>query len=110
MKRPGPAVVLILMLGSLSHGEEDENVKTARVCAVTQSWTERNRNLKHVLKMLDEAAAQRAEIVCLPQDCVPTDGGEKATLARNAIAKKAAGHKMYVAANLKARCILNMLA
>ena len=51
--------------------------------------------------MLDQAAAQQAEIVCLPQDCVPTDGGPSAQAALDAIAQAAAKGKMYVAANLR---------
>ncbi|MEW6356479.1 MAG: carbon-nitrogen hydrolase family protein [Planctomycetota bacterium] len=78
-------------------------MKTARVCAVTQSWVKKDRTLNHVLEMLDEAAAQRAEIVCLPEDCAPTDGGEKAKAALDAIAARAKANKMYVAAHLKER-------
>jgi predicted amidohydrolase len=75
--------------------------KTARICAVSLSWAEQDRNLKHVLELLDQAGGQRAHIVCLPQECVPTDGGETARAALEAIAKAAARHKMYVVANLR---------
>jgi len=68
---------------------------------VSQSWEAKDRNLAHVLETLDQAAAQGAEIVCLPQDCVPTDGGASAKAALDAIAKAATERKMYVAANLK---------
>ena len=66
-----------------------------------QSWEAKDRNLPHVLKMLDQAAAERAEIVCLPEECVPTDGGQAAQAALEAIAKVAAARSMIVAANLK---------
>ena len=39
--------------------------------------------------------------VCLPQDCVPTQGGDDARTALNAIGRAAAAHKLYVVANLK---------
>ncbi len=74
--------------------------KTARVCAVTQSWAAKDRNLEHVLGMIDRAAAQRADIVCLPEQCVPTDGGEQARKTLEAIAQAAAARKIYIAANL----------
>lgn len=77
--------------------------KTARVCAVSLSWADRDRSLRHALELLDQAAAQRAEIVCLPQECVPTDGGESARIALTAIAQKAAQQKLYVVANLQER-------
>jgi len=53
--------------------------------------------------MLDKAAAERADIVCLPEECVLTDGGQAARAALDAIAKAAAGRSMIVAANLKER-------
>jgi predicted amidohydrolase len=68
---------------------------------VSLSWAKQDRTLGHVLETLQQAAAQQAEIVCLPEDCVPTDGGASAQAALAAIAKAAAERKMYVAANLK---------
>ena len=56
-----------------------------------------------MLDVLDQAAEQRAEIVCLPQDCVPTGGGASAKAALDAIMAAAAERKLYVAANLKER-------
>ena len=75
--------------------------RVARVCAVSLSWAAKDRTLAHVIDMLDQAATQRAEIVCLPQECVPTDGGPMAAAALSQIAKAAARHKMYVVANLR---------
>jgi predicted amidohydrolase len=75
--------------------------KTTRVCAVSLSWADKDRNLRHVLDMLEQAAAQRAEIVCLPQECVPTDGGQSARAALAAIAEAARRHRMVVVANLR---------
>lgn len=85
----------------LSFGDEPDNSgKVAKVCAVCQSWAAGDRNLEHVLVMIERAAAQGADIVCLPEECVPTDGGKRAREALEAIAKAAAAGKMYVAANL----------
>ena len=93
--------ILFLGMTLLAHVEPPALARETRICAVSQSWAAKDRNLTHVLAILDQAAAQRAEIVCLPQDCVPTDGGESATTALETIAKAAAERKMYVVANLK---------
>ncbi len=74
--------------------------KTVRLCAVSQSRASNNRNLDHVLAILQQAAEERAEVVCLPEDCVPCDGGSEAKAALDAIARAAAKGRMYVAANL----------
>ena len=92
-----------LLLVSSATGQEAKPVSVARVCAVTQSWAKRHRNLKHVLKLLDQAAEERADIVCLPADCVPSAGGKEATAALDAIAASAKRHKMHVAACLAER-------
>ncbi|MDD4871209.1 MAG: carbon-nitrogen hydrolase family protein [Kiritimatiellae bacterium] len=75
--------------------------KLVRVGAVALSWADGDRNLKHVLELLEQAVEQHADIVCLPQECVITDGGEKAKEALSAIAKIAASNKMYIVANLR---------
>lgn len=72
-----------------------------RLAAVTLSWADQDRTLSHVLAMLDRAAEQGAQIVCLPQECVPGDGGASATSALDAIRQSAAKAKFCVAANLK---------
>ena len=61
------AIVCVVVLASVGYGEENASrARTVRVCAVCQSWEGKDRNLRHVLKMLDQAASERAEIVCLP--------------------------------------------
>jgi predicted amidohydrolase len=96
------AVLSVLTMVSLGRGEDGpKSAKTVRVCAVCQSWEEKDRNLQHVLDMLDRAAAERAEVVCLPEECVPTDGGPAAQAALDAIAKVAAARSMMIATNLK---------
>ena len=77
--------------------------ETVRVGTVCQSWAENDRTLNHVLAMLDRCAADRAQVVCLPEDCVPTDGGPAAKAALEAVAQAAAACKLYVAVNLKER-------
>jgi len=95
-------LVLILALGSPSNGEQSKDrMPAAGICAVTQSWAPENRNIEHVLDMIDRAAGQRADIVCLPQECVPTDGGEDAKTALDKIANAAAAQKIHLVANLK---------
>jgi predicted amidohydrolase len=51
--------------------------------------------------MLGRVTKERAQIVCLPQECVPTDGDAEAAAALGAIRKAAAKAKFYVVANLK---------
>jgi predicted amidohydrolase len=97
-------LVLVLLATSVAgvDGQQAKKpAKTVRLGAVSLSWAEKDRNLKHVLEMLDQAADLRADIVCLPQECVPTDGGTAAQTALAAIAKAAASHRMYVAVNLR---------
>lgn len=94
-------LIVLLAMGALISPERSADARETRVCSVSQSWEEDERNLAHVLEMLDRAAERQAEVVCLPQDCVPSDGGSSAQEALDAIAQRAAEHKMYVAANLK---------
>jgi len=98
-----PFALCLLLFIPTANGQEAKPVSVARVCAVSQSWAKRHRNLKHVLKHLDAAAAQQADIVCLPADCVPTNGGAKAAAALDAIAAAAKRHEMHVAACLAER-------
>jgi predicted amidohydrolase len=96
------ALVLVAASAAACDAEEAKAPpKTVRIAAVSLSWADKDRNLQYVLEMLNEAAAQGADLVCLPQECVPTDGGAAARAALAAIAKAAAGRKMYVAANLR---------
>lgn len=102
----GTALLLALLTtltARATAGEDGAPAKRVRVGAVCQSWEEKDRTLEHVLAMLAECATERAQVVCLPEDCVPTDGGPAATAALDAIRKSAAAHKLYVAANLKER-------
>ena len=88
---------LLLAVGSLALPAAEPT----RVAAVTLSWADKDRTLAHTLEMLGRAAEQRAQIVCLPQECVPTDGGAAATAALEAIRQAAAKAKFYVVANLR---------
>jgi predicted amidohydrolase len=74
-----------------------------RVAAIAQSWAKKDRCLEHVLALVAEAARQRADIACLPQDCVPTDGGAEAKAALDALAAAAGQHKLHLVANLQER-------
>ena len=94
-------ILWILAAAGSVHAQSAAAPKTTRLCAVTQSWESKDRNLDHVLAVLQQADDERAEVVCLPQDCVPTDGGPAAQAALDAIAAAAAKGKMYVAANLR---------
>jgi predicted amidohydrolase len=75
----------------------------ARVTAsvVTLPWSDQGRSLETVLDRLDEAAACGSDIVCLPMECVKTDGQPIPGPISTAIAAKAREHGMYVIGNLR---------
>lgn len=98
---PCAAAILFLMTFLPARAEPAAPGRTVRLCAVSQSWEAKDRTLDHVLQILSQATAQQAEIVCLPEDCVPTDGGASAKAALDAIAGAAAKGQMYVVANLR---------
>lgn len=72
-----------------------------RLGVVSQVFSDEGRALPAVLARLDEAAAQGADLVLLPQQCVLTPGEAIPGPISLAIAEKAKQHKMYVAANLR---------
>lgn len=94
-----PIVVLALVTTCIA--TDSTPGKAVRIGAVCQSWQAKDRTIDHVLDMLDRAASERADVVCLPEECVPTDGGPAAQAALEAIAKAAAAKSMTIAANLK---------
>jgi hypothetical protein len=75
----------------------------ARVTAsvVTLPWSDLGRSLETVLDRLDEAAACGSDIVCLPMECVKTDGQPIPGPISTAIAAKAREHGMYVIGNIR---------
>lgn len=76
---------------------------TVRVSVVSQVFNAEGRSLPTVLARLDQAAAQGADLVLLPQECVQSDGESIPGPAANAIAHAAKKHKIYVVANLRER-------
>ncbi len=65
--------------------------------------TAEGRSLEFVLDRLDEAAAAGSDIVCLPMECVKTDGEAIPGPISTALAAKAKEHHMYVIGNLRER-------
>jgi len=72
-----------------------------RLGVVSQVFSDEGRALPAVLARLDEAAAQGADLVLLPQQCVLTPGEAIPGPISLAIAEKAKQHKMYVAGNVR---------
>lgn len=72
-----------------------------RLAGACQLWSDHGRSVEAVLGLLERAALERAQIVCLPQECVKTEGEADAKAALEAIAKTAKRHGLYVAANLR---------
>jgi len=79
-------------------------VARTRVSVVTQLWSDEGRTLEAVERLIDEAAADGADIMLLPQECVRTDGEpipvgsapRSAGPISEAIAARAAEHSVYV--------------
>jgi len=80
-----------------------QRFRRIRASVVTLPWSDEGRSLDYVLDRLDEAGlAGESDIVCLPMECVKTDGesipgGPLST----AIAAKAKEYGMYVIGNLR---------
>ncbi len=75
--------------------------KRINASVVTLPWSDEGRALETVLDRLDEAGHVGSDIVCLPMECVKTDGEPIPGPTSNAIAAKAAEHSMYVVGNLR---------
>ncbi|MBM4090955.1 MAG: carbon-nitrogen hydrolase family protein [Planctomycetes bacterium] len=75
----------------------------ARVIAsvVTLPWSDEGRSLDTVRDRLNEAGARGSDIVCLPMECVHTEGEAIPGPLSTAIAAKARAHDMYVIGNLR---------
>ncbi|MHB8994994.1 MAG: carbon-nitrogen hydrolase family protein [Armatimonadota bacterium] len=71
------------------------------VSVVTLPLSDEGRSLPYVLDRLDEAAAARSDIVCLPMECVKTEGETIPGPISDAIAAKAKECGMYVIGNLR---------
>lgn len=72
-----------------------------RLSVVSELFTDQGRALPAVEKLLDEAAAQGADMVLLPQECLVTAGEPIPGPLSHALAAKAKQHKMYVVGNLR---------
>jgi predicted amidohydrolase len=76
--------------------------RRVNVSVVTLPWSDEGRSLPLVLERLDEAAiGARSDIVCLPMECVATEGEPIPGPISEAIAAKAAEHRMYVIGNIR---------
>lgn len=75
----------------------------ARVVAsvVTLPLSDEGRSLPYVLDRLDEAGSVRSDIVCLPMECLKTDGEAIPGPLSDALAAKAREYAMYLIANLR---------
>jgi predicted amidohydrolase len=79
----------------------ERKTRKVRVSVVSQLWNDEGRSLSAVLEKIAEAAADRADIVALPQECVKTDGEPIPGPISSAIAEAAKKHKMYVIGNIR---------
>ena len=80
---------------------EPEPYARVIVSVVTLPWSDEGRSLETVLRRLDEAGACRSDIVCLPMECVRTEGETIPGPLSDAIAAKAREYGMYVIGNLR---------
>ena len=90
-------VGVLLLVMAIPAGAAD----VVRLGVVSQVWSDQGRTLAVVLAKLDEAAAQGADLVLLPQECVLTPGEAVPGPISQAIAQKAQKHKMYIVGNLR---------
>jgi len=78
--------------------------RRVRASVVTLPWSDEGRSLEIVLDRLDEAgAACNSDIVCLPMECVATEGEPIPGPISEAIAAKAKEYGMYVIGNIRER-------
>lgn len=92
--------------GTLQAVEEEarrRRYRRVRASVVTLPWSDEGRSLPTVLDRLDEAGAVGSDIVCLPMECVQTEGEPIPGPISQAIADKAAQWRMYVIGNLRER-------
>jgi predicted amidohydrolase len=75
--------------------------KRVRASVITLPWSDEGRSLESVLDRLDEAGMVGSDIVCLPMECVKTDGEPIPGPISDAIADKAKQYGMYVVGNLR---------
>ncbi len=98
INRPRAAAAAVLLLLTAFAAEAADVV---RLAVVSQVWSDEGRTLGAVLAKLDEAAAQGADLVLLPQECVNAPPEAIPGPISRAIAQKAQKHKLYVVANLR---------
>ncbi len=75
--------------------------RTVRVSVVAQKWCDEDRTLEAVLRYVEAAAAQGADIVALPQECVKTDGEPIPGPIADALAREAAKRHVWLIGNLR---------
>ena len=72
-----------------------------RLAVVSQRWCDEGRTLQAVGRHLATAAAQGADLVLLPQECVKTEGEPVPGPITKALADAARRHKMIVVGNIR---------
>ncbi|MGD0091225.1 MAG: carbon-nitrogen hydrolase family protein, partial [Planctomycetota bacterium] len=105
-RRNGMAAALCAVLACAAGWACAEDVpaqapKKVKIAAISLVWDEGFRTLENVLRALDEAGAAGADLACLPEECVYQPAEPVPGPAADAIARKAAQHKMYVVGNLR---------
>jgi len=90
--------------GAVARERKRRRFRRVRVSVVTLPWSDEGRSLETVLDRLDEAGAgAHSDIVCLPMECVKTDGEPIPGPISRAIAAKAKEYRMYVIGNIRER-------
>ena len=79
----------------------ERRIRRVKVAAISLVWDEGHRTLAETLAALDEAGKLGADLGCLPQECVYQAAEPIPGPASEAIARKAAEHRMYVVGNLR---------
>ncbi|MDD5521783.1 MAG: carbon-nitrogen hydrolase family protein [Kiritimatiellae bacterium] len=76
-------------------------LSNVHVAAISMIWDEGYRTFDHAVAALDEAGVQKADLACLPQECVEQQPETIPGPTSKAIAQKAAQYGMYVIGNLR---------
>jgi len=93
-------IACVVLASGVEAAAPTRNVKVAAISLV---WDAGHWTLENALKALDEAGAAGADLAALPEECVYQPAEPIPGPAADAIAKKAAEHKMLVVANLRER-------
>lgn len=96
--------IIIAIIFSIFRGENlfSQN-QMIKVSVVTPYWDPEFRTTGHIMQLLERAGENHSDLVCLPQDCVPTSGEPIPGPISRMLGEIAKKYSMYVVGNIKER-------